>query len=152
MLFPLDLGGRGSAQVGGLIGTNAGGNRVLRYGMMRDLVLGLEAVLPDGQIVSSLNKMLKNNTGYDLKQLFIGAEGTLGVVTRANLKLFPRPVTAATAICGLSSYDDALALLRRARAMLGGTLSAFEVMWSDFYEMGAREFGRRPLAGPHPVY
>jgi FAD/FMN-containing dehydrogenase len=152
MLFPLDLGGRGSAQVGGLIGTNAGGNRVLRYGMMRDLVLGLEAVLPDGQIVSSLNKMLKNNTGYDLKQLFIGAEGTLGVVTRANLKLFPRPSTTATAICGLASYDAALALLRRARAMLGGTLSAFEVMWSDFYEMGAREFGRRPLAGPHPVY
>jgi FAD/FMN-containing dehydrogenase len=152
MLFPLDLGGRGSAQVGGLIGTNAGGNRVLRYGMMRDLVLGLEAVLPDGRIVSSLNKMLKNNTGYDLKQLFIGAEGTLGVVTRANLKLFPKPATAATAICGLKSYDDALALLRRARAMLGGTLSAFEVMWSDFYEMGAREFGRRPLAGPHEVY
>ena len=150
MLFPLDLGGRGSAQVGGLIGTNAGGNRVLRYGMMRDLVLGLEAVLPDGQVVSSLNKMLKNNTGYDLKQLFIGSEGTLGVVTRANLKLFPRPSTTATAICGLSSYDDALALLRRARAMLGGTLSAFEVMWSDFYEMGVREFGRRPLARPAP--
>jgi FAD/FMN-containing dehydrogenase len=152
MLFPLDLGGRGSAQVGGLIGTNAGGNRVLRYGMMRDLVLGLEAVLPDGQVVSSLNKMLKNNTGYDLKQLFIGSEGTLGVVTRANLKLFPKPATAATAICGLASYDAALALLRRARAMLGGTLSAFEVMWSDFYEMGVREFGRRPLAGPHAVY
>lgn len=152
MLFPLDLGGRGSAQVGGLIGTNAGGNRVLRYGMMRDLVLGLEAVLPDGRVVSSLNKMLKNNTGYDLKQMFIGSEGTLGVVTRANLKLFPKPSTTATAICGLSSYDNAMALLRRARAMLGGTLSAFELMWSDFYEMGVREFGRRPLAGPHPLY
>jgi FAD/FMN-containing dehydrogenase len=152
MLFPLDLGGRGSAQVGGLIGTNAGGNRVLRYGMMRDLVLGLEAVLPTGEVVSSLNKMMKNNTGYDLKQLFIGSEGTLGVVTRANLKLFPKPSTTATAICGLESYDHALALLRRARAMLGGTLSAFEVMWSDFYEMGVREFGRRPLAGPHPLY
>jgi FAD/FMN-containing dehydrogenase len=152
MLFPLDLGGRGSAQVGGLIGTNAGGNRVLRYGMMRDLVLGVEAVTADGQIVSSLNKMLKNNTGYDLKQLFVGSEGTLGVVTRANLKLFPKPATAATALCGLASYDAALALLRRARAMLGGTLSAFEVMWSDFYEMGVREFGRRPLAGPHAVY
>jgi FAD/FMN-containing dehydrogenase len=152
MLFPLDLGGRGSAQVGGLIGTNAGGNRVLRYGMMRDLVLGLEAVTADGQIISSLNKMLKNNTGYDLKQLFVGSEGTLGVVTRANLKIFPRPATTATALCGLNSYDAALALLRRARAMLGGTLSAFEVMWSDFYEMGVREFGRRPLAGAHPVY
>ena len=152
MLFPLDLGGRGSAQVGGLIGTNAGGNRVLRYGMMRDLVLGLEAVTADGQIISSLNKMLKNNTGYDLKQLFVGSEGTLGVVTRANLKIFPKPATTATALCGVASYDAALALLRRARAMLGGTLSAFEVMWSDFYEMGVREFGRRPLAGPHPVY
>ena len=152
MLFPLDLGGRGSAQVGGLIGTNAGGNRVLRYGMMRDLVLGVEAVTADGRIVSSLNKMLKNNTGYDLKQLFVGSEGTLGVVTRANLKLFPKPATAATAICGLQSYDDALALLRRARAMLGGSLSAFEVMWGDFYEMGVREFGRRPLSGTHAVY
>ena len=152
MLFPLDLGGRGSAQVGGLIGTNAGGNRVLRYGMMRDLVMGVEAVLADGSVVSSLNKMLKNNTGYDLKQLFIGSEGTLGVVTRANLKLFPKPAGAATALCGLASYDAALALLRRARAMLGGTLSAFEVMWSDFYEMGVREFGRRPLAGPHHLY
>ena len=152
MLFPLDLGGRGSAQVGGLIGTNAGGNRVLRYGMMRDLVMGVEAVLADGSVVSSLNKMLKNNTGYDLKQLFIGSEGTLGVVTRANLKLFPKPAGAATALCGLASYDAALALLRRARAMLGGTLSAFEVMWSDFYEMGVREFGRRPLDGQHTLY
>lgn len=152
MLFPLDLGGRGSAQVGGLIGTNAGGNRVLRYGMMRDLVLGVEAVMADGRIVSSLNKMLKNNTGYDLKQLFVGSEGTLGVVTRANLKLFPKPATTATALCGLQSYEAALALLRRARAMLGGALSAFEVMWSDFYEMGVREFGRRPLDGTHRVY
>jgi FAD/FMN-containing dehydrogenase len=152
MLFPLDLGGRGSAQVGGLIGTNAGGNRVLRYGMMRDLVMGVEAVLADGSVVSSLNKMQKNNTGYDLKQLFIGSEGTLGVVTRANLKLFPKPAGAATALCGLDSYDAVLALLRRARAMLGGTLSAFEVMWNDFYEMGVREFGRRPLDGPHALY
>ena len=152
MLFPLDLGGRGSAQIGGLIGTNAGGNRVLRYGMMRDLVLGVEAVTADGQIVSSLNKMLKNNTGYDLKQLFIGSEGTLGVITRANLKLFPKPADAATALCGVNSYEAAMALLRRARATLGGTLSAFEVMWSDFYEMGVREFGRRPLAEPHALY
>jgi FAD/FMN-containing dehydrogenase len=152
MLFPLDLGGRGSAQVGGLIGTNAGGNRVLRYGMMRDLVLGLEAVLPDGSVVSSLNKMLKNNTGYDLKQLFIGSEGTLGVVTRANLRLFPKPADTATALVGLKDYDHALALLRRARAMLGGTLSAFEVMWPDFYELGVAGSGRRPLAGRHGVY
>ena len=152
MFFPLDLGGRGTAQIGGLIGTNAGGNRVLRYGMMRDLVLGVEAVLPDGRIISSLNKMLKNNTGYDLKQLFVGAEGTLGVVTRANLKLFPRPIDTVTALCGLKDYDAALALLRRARSMLGGTLSAFEAMWDDFYERAIAETGRRPLEGRHGIY
>jgi FAD/FMN-containing dehydrogenase len=152
MLFPLDLGGRGSAQVGGLIGTNAGGNRVLRYGMMRDLVLGIEAVLPDGQVISSLNKMLKNNTGYDLKQLFVGAEGTLGVVTRANLKLFPKPVSTVTALCGLPDYAAALALLRRARSMLGGTLSAFEAMWSDFYDLATAQSGRRPLDDRHGFY
>jgi FAD/FMN-containing dehydrogenase len=152
LLFPLDLGGRGSAQVGGLVSTNAGGNRVLRWGMMRDLVLGLEAVLPDGTVVSSLNKMLKNNTGYDLKQLFIGSEGTLGVVTRANLKLFPKPASSPTALCGLASYEAVMALLRRARRTLGPILSAFEVMWSGFYELAADEYGRRPLAGPHAFY
>ena len=138
--------------MGGLIGTNAGGNRVLRYGMMRDLVLGIEAVLPDGRVISSLNKMLKNNTGYDLKQLFVGAEGTLGVVTRANLKLYPKPADAVTALCGLPNYEAALALLRRARSMLGGTLSAFEAMWSDFFELAMQEPGRRPLEGRHNFY
>jgi FAD/FMN-containing dehydrogenase len=152
LLFPLDLGGRGSAQVGGLIGTNAGGNRVLRYGMMRDLVLGVEAVLPDGRVISSLNKMLKNNTGYDLKQLFVGAEGTLGVVTRANLKLFPKPLSTVTALCGLPSYAAALGLLRRARSMLGGTLSAFEAMWGDFYELAMTQAPRRPLEDRHAFY
>ncbi len=152
MFFPLDLGGRGSAQVGGLIGTNAGGNRVLRYGMMRDLILGIEAVLPDGRVISSLNKMLKNNTGYDLKQLFVGAEGTLGVVTRANLKLFPKPADAVTALCGLPDYEAALALLRRARSMLGGTLSAFEAMWADFFDLAMEQPGRRPLEGRHNIY
>src|SRR5690606_26747187 len=91
LLFPLDLGGRGTAQIGGLASTNAGGNRVLRYGMMRDLVLGLEAVLPDGTIISSLNTMIKNNSGYDVKHLFIGSEGTLGVITRVVLRLYPKP-------------------------------------------------------------
>ena len=151
MFFPLDLGGRGSAQVGGLISTNAGGNRVLRYGMMRDLVLGVEAVLPDGRIISSLNKMLKNNTGYDLKQLFVGAEGTLGVITRANLKLYPKPGSTVTAFCGLPDYAAALAFLRRARSALGGTLSAFEAMWADFYDLAVRE-ARRPLEGDYPIY
>jgi FAD/FMN-containing dehydrogenase len=89
-LFPLDLGARGSCTIGGNIATNAGGNQVIRFGMMRNLVLGLEAVLADGTIVSSMNRMLKNNAGYDLKQLFIGTEGTLGVVTRAVLRLYPK--------------------------------------------------------------
>ena len=87
-IFPLDFGARGSANIGGAISTNAGGNRVIRYGMTRNLVLGLEAVLADGTVLSSLNRMLKNNAGYDLKQLFIGTEGTLGIVTRAVLRIF----------------------------------------------------------------
>src|SRR5438132_1359377 len=89
--FPLDLGSRGSCAIGGNLSTNAGGNRVIRYGMARELVLGLEVVLPDGTVVSSLNKMLKNNAGYDLKQLFIGSEGTLGIITRIVLRLHPKP-------------------------------------------------------------
>jgi len=89
LMFPLDLGARGSATIGGNIATNAGGNSVIRYGMMRDQVLGIEAVLADGTVISSLNKMIKNNAGYDLKQLFIGSEGTLGIVTRAVLRLRP---------------------------------------------------------------
>jgi FAD/FMN-containing dehydrogenase len=97
LLFPLDLGARGSCTIGGAVATNAGGINVLRYGMMRNLVLGLEAVLADGTVVSSMNQMLKNNTGYDIKQLFIGSEGTLGVVTRAVVKLFPMPMSRQTA-------------------------------------------------------
>lgn len=134
-LFPLDLGARGSCQIGGNIATNAGGNRVIRYGMTRELVLGLEAVLPDGTAVSALNKMLKNNTGYDVKQLFIGSEGTLGVVTRAVLRLHPHPKSACAALCAVENFSQALALLRLAKENLAGTLSAFEMMWPDFYEL-----------------
>src|SRR5690242_15950300 len=97
LMFPLDLGGRATATIGGNISTNAGGMRVVRYGMMRNLVLGLEAVLADGTVLSSMNRMLKNNSGYDLKQLFIGTEGTLGVVTRADLRLVPAPQSHGTA-------------------------------------------------------
>lgn len=131
--YPVDLGGRGSCQIGGNVATNAGGNRVLRYGMTREQVLGLEAVLADGTVVGSLNKMLKNNTGYDLKQLFVGSEGTLGVVTRVVLRLQPRPLSTCTAMCALSGYPAVLDLLRLVRAQLGGSLSAFEMMWPDFY-------------------
>jgi FAD/FMN-containing dehydrogenase len=131
-LLPLDLGSRGSAQVGGNVATNAGGNRVIRYGMARALVLGLEVVLADGTILTHLNKMLKNNAGFDLKQLFIGSEGTLGVITRVVFRLKPLPRSTATAFCALADFKSVLDLLRRAESELGGP-SAFEVMWPDFY-------------------
>jgi FAD/FMN-containing dehydrogenase len=134
-LFPLDLGARGSCQIGGNIATNAGGNRVIRYGMTRELVLGLEVVLADGTVLTSLNKMLKNNTGYDLKHLFIGSEGTLGVVTRAVLRLHPAPKSVCTALCAVADYGQAVTLLRHAKEGLAGMLSAFEMMWPDFYEL-----------------
>jgi FAD/FMN-containing dehydrogenase len=134
-IFPLDLGARGSAMIGGLISTNAGGNRVIRYGMTRNLVLGLEAVLADGTVVSSMYPIIKNNSGYDLKQLFIGSEGTLGVVTRAILKLLPQPRSQNTALLAVSEFSHLPKLLRELSAGLGGTLSAFEVMWDEFYRL-----------------
>jgi FAD/FMN-containing dehydrogenase len=152
-LFPLDLGGRGSAQIGGNAATNAGGNRVLRYGMMRDLVLGVEAVLADGTVLTSLNKMIKNNAGYDLKQLFLGSEGTLGILTRLVLRLFPKPRSVSTALLALDDYSAVLGLLRRARIGFGGTLSAFEVMWPEFYTLGTAALGRQPpVAEGHGAY
>ncbi len=126
-LFPLSLASEGSATIGGLISTNAGGVHVLRYGMMRDLVLGIEAVLPDGSIFRGLKGLRKDNTGYDLKQLFIGAEGTLGVVTAASLKLFPRPRAHEVALAAVPSPERALDLLHRMKAMTGA-VAAFEVM------------------------
>ena len=126
--FPLSLAAEGSATIGGVISTNAGGTAVLRYGMMRDLVLGIEAVMPDGQVFNGLKRLRKDNTGYDLKQLFIGAEGTLGVVTAATLKLFPIMRSRATAIVGLKSHHAAVALLARAKAETGGGVEAFELM------------------------
>jgi FAD/FMN-containing dehydrogenase len=134
-VFPLDLGARGSAMIGGLISTNAGGQRVIRYGMTRNLVLGLEAVLADGTVVSSMYPIIKNNSGYDLKQLFIGSEGTLGIVTRAILKLVPQPRSQNTAFLAVKEFSHLPALLRELSAGLGGTLSAFEVMWNEFYRL-----------------
>ena len=144
LLFPLDIGSRGSCLIGGNISTNAGGNRVLRYGMARELVLGFEAVLADGTVLTSLNKMQKNNAGYDLKQLFIGSEGTLGIVTRLVLRLFPQPVSSRIGLVALPNYAAVLDLLARARGGLGGTLSAFEVMWTEFYELATTAHGVRP--------
>lgn len=134
LLFPIDLGARGSATIGGNIATNAGGNGVIRYGMMRDLVLGLEVVMADGTIISSLNKLIKNNTGYDTKQLFIGSEGTLGIITKAVLKLKPAMPSLSTAFVAVDSFKAVLALLDRVDKELGGMLSAYEVMWQNFYD------------------
>jgi FAD/FMN-containing dehydrogenase len=151
--YPVDLGGRGSCQIGGNIGTNAGGNRVIRYGMTRQQVLGLEVVLADGTVLSSLNKMLKNNAGYDLKQLFIGSEGTLGVVTRAVLRLQPQPRSTCTALCALADYAAVMRLLHHLRQSLSGSLSAFEMMWPDFYELiSALPDRAPPLPWGHGAY
>ncbi len=152
--FPLDLGARGSCTIGGNISTNAGGNRVIRYGMTRALVLGLEAVLADGTVVSSLNAMLKNNAGFDLKQLFIGSEGTLGVVTRAVLRLHPLPGERLTAFVATDSFEALVQVLAAARAALGGQLASFEAMWSDYYEFALRQLAvtNRPFAESHSHY
>jgi FAD/FMN-containing dehydrogenase len=127
-LFPLSLGAEGVATIGGLISTNAGGVAVLRYGMMRDMVLGIEAVLPDGRVWNGLRGLRKDNTGYDLKQLFIGAEGTLGVVTAATLKLFPKPAVKETAWLVIESPDKAVELLALAKAATGGAVTGFEIV------------------------
>ena len=154
LFFPLDLGARGSATIGGNISTNAGGNRVLRYGMMRDLVLGLEVVLADGTIMSSLNHLIKNNAGYDLKQAFIGSEGTLGVVTRAVLRLRPKPVSQNMALLAVDEFAHLPKLLRNLERGFGGTLSAFEVMWSDFYKLVTTPpaKGKAPVPPGHAYY
>jgi FAD/FMN-containing dehydrogenase len=153
-LFPLDLGARGSATIGGNISTNAGGNSVIRYGMTREQLLGVEAVLADGTIISSMKDVIKNNTGYDLKQLFIGSEGTLGVVTRAVLRLRPLPRSRNTALLAIDSFDHVAAFLRSMDSALGGTLSAFEVMWNDFYRLIVADDGAHgtPLDGSHAYY
>lgn len=127
-LFPLSLAAEGSCQIGGNLSTNAGGVHVLRYGNMRELVLGLEVVLPDGRVWDGLRRLRKDNTGYDLKQLFIGAEGTLGIITAAVLRLFPAPATKATAFVGLSCVEHAVALLERARAAAGDQLDCAELL------------------------
>ncbi|BBI48569.1 hypothetical protein HORIV_09900 [Vreelandella olivaria] len=118
--FPLDLGARGSCTIGGNIATNAGGVRVIRYGMMRQQVLGLEAVMADGRVVSSMNHMLKNNAGFDLKQLFIGSEGTLGIVTRAVLRLQPPTPSEQTAMVACPSFEALTGLLSHMGKALGG--------------------------------
>ncbi|HYD89050.1 MAG TPA: FAD-binding oxidoreductase [Vitreimonas sp.] len=152
-LFPLSLASEGSATIGGLISTNAGGVHVLRYGMMRDLVLGVEAVLPDGRIYRGLKGLRKDNTGYDLKQLFIGAEGTLGIVTAASLKLFPRPRAHEVALVATPSPEAALQLLHHMKGVTGA-VAAFEIMNRLSIDLVVKNVvGRRdPLPGaPYQV-
>lgn len=152
LLFGVDFGARGSAQVGGALATNAGGNGVLRFGMMREQTLGLEVVLADGSVLPMLRPMQKNNTGYDLKQFFIGAEGTLGVITRALLRLHPAPSARATMLAAVPDYDAALALLSRLQARAGAGLAAFELMWRDFVQASlAWQTLREPFDAPHPL-
>ena len=153
LLLGIDIGARGSCQLGGVLATNAGGTTVIRYGMARDHVLGLEVVLADGTIVDGMNTMLKNNAGLDLKQLFIGSEGTLGIITRCVLRLQPLPPAKATAFVGCADTDKVIALLRASRAALGPMLSSFEVMWPNFFDFMAQATGLgSPLAGPHGAY
>lgn len=151
--FPVDLGARGSCSIGGMVSTNAGGNEVLRYGMMREQILGLEAVLADGRVLSNLRPLMKNNTGYDLKQLFIGSEGTLGIVTRVVLKLRPLHQAQSTAWVAVDDNDHLATLLQFLERALGGRLSAFEVMWRDHYQlMLAGNKHQPPLEPKHPYF
>ena len=133
LLFPLNFGAKGSARIGGILSTNAGGLHVFRFGMTRQLVLGLEAVLPDGTIVNSLKKIIKDNSGYDLKQLFIGSEGTLGIITRAVLKLVEMPRSRNSAFIGMQDYQQVTGLLKFLDRNLAGTLSAYELIWPATY-------------------
>ena len=153
-LFPLSLGGEGTARIGGNLSTNAGGTGVLRYGNARDLALGLEVVLPDGRVWDGLSALRKDNTGYDLKHLFIGAEGTLGIITAAVLKLFPRPHAVETALVALDDPAAAVALLARARAATGDRVTAFELILRLPFDLVLAEIPgtRDPFAERHPCY
>lgn len=148
MMLGIDLGARGSCSIGGNVATNAGGHSVLRFGMMRANVRGLEAVLADGRIVRSRSKMVKNNTGYDWTQLMIGSEGTLGIVTRVTMVMHPRPVAVSTALAMVPDTGAALAVLRDLSARLPGGLMVFEAMWKEFYAIAV---GRMGLELPFPA-
>ncbi|HWB35429.1 MAG TPA: FAD-binding oxidoreductase, partial [Rugosimonospora sp.] len=153
-LFPLSLASEGSCQIGGNISTNAGGTAVLAYGNTRELVLGIEAVLPSGEVWNGLRTLRKDNTGYDLKDLFIGGEGTLGIVTGAVLKLFPRPRGTSVAIVGVPSTEAALALFNIARGIAAQSLTAAELMPRIAIDTVLQYVPgvRAPLAGSHAWY
>ncbi|MFL2769868.1 MAG: FAD-binding oxidoreductase [Rhodospirillaceae bacterium] len=153
-LFPLSLAAEGSCQIGGNLATNAGGINVLRYGNARDLVLGLEVVMPDGRTWNGLRALAKDNTGYALKHLFVGSEGTLGIITAAVLKLFPKPHASETAFCALSSLNDVTQFLKCARALSGDTVTAFELVPRAGLEMCINHISdvADPLGQPHDWY
>ncbi|MFK8078938.1 MAG: FAD-binding oxidoreductase [Granulosicoccus sp.] len=152
----LDLGARGSCTVGGNVATNAGGLSVLRYGMAREQVLGLEVVLADGTIISSMNRMMKNNAGYDLKHLFIGSEGTLGVVTRVVFRLRSETPVVSTALLAFDNFEGVSTTLRQLDTSLNGTLDAFEVIWQRFYQLNTNpersDTARSPMSPHYPLY
>ncbi|MEO8250154.1 MAG: FAD-binding oxidoreductase [Burkholderiales bacterium] len=153
-LFPLSLGAQGTCMIGGNLSTNAGGTGVLRYGNTRELCLGLEVVTPAGDVLDDLRGLRKDNTGYDLRDLYIGSEGTLGVITGATMKLYPLPVARVTAWAALVSPGHALRLLELAQQMLGPSLTAFELMSDYCVELVAKKFSDTPkvFAEPHPWY
>ena len=154
LYLPIDLGARGSCTIGGNIATNAGGMEVIRFGMTRSSVLGLEAVLANGTVVSAMNRMIKNNSGYDLKHLFIGSEGTLGVVSRVVLQLQPRPISTHTALCALEDYGSVISVLNNLKLRLGGGLTGFELMWANYFD-GVIEMIphlKNPFSKDHPFY
>jgi D-lactate dehydrogenase (cytochrome) len=153
-LFPLSLGAEGSCTIGGNLSTNAGGTTALAYGVAREMALGLEVVLADGRILNLLSKLKKDNTGYDLRNLFIGAEGTLGIVTAATLKLFPKPRAVETAFVGLASPAQALKLLSISQNEAAGTLTSFELLSDIAVDFSVRHGidVRHPLEGRHPWY
>jgi len=154
LLFPLNYGAKGSAQIGGAISTNAGGLRVFRFGMTRNLVLGIEAVLADGTVISSLKKIIKDNSGYDIKQLFIGSEGTLGIVTKAVLKLVEQPKSRNSAWVGIKTYDNVVDFLKYMDRGLAGTLSGFELLWKNTFmaTTGPHSTVKPPLPYDYPYY
>jgi D-lactate dehydrogenase (cytochrome) len=153
-LFPLSLGAEGSCTIGGNLSTNAGGTAALAYGIARELVMGLEVVLADGRVMNLLSKLKKDNTGYDLRHIFIGAEGTLGIITAAVLKLFPRPRAVETAFIGVPTPAAAVKLLNLARTRVGGTVTSFELIIREVIEFAVKHGHgvRDPLNRAHPWY
>ena len=154
LFMPLDLGARGSCNIGGNVATNAGGTEVIRYGMTRSLVLGLEVVLADGTVINAMNKMLKNNSGYDLKHLFIGSEGTLGIVTKVVVQLQPKLLACHTALCALKDYDSVIKLLSELKRSLGSGLTGFELMWDNYFNkvLEVDSDLQNPFAEDHNFY